>query len=90
MNDRTQNALKKINDVLENQTVVHNDVNFTTNEAIHMILVRLINLETSRDDETVSIVPNESVEGEKSAHSEEDDKIVPTKKIWVASKESRS
>lgn len=46
-------------------------------------------MEKSRDDNTVEIETNESIEGYKSAHSEEDVKAVLLKKIRVSSKESR-
>lgn len=40
-NYRTQSALKHINDVMENQMVVHNVVNLTTAEAVHRIFVHV-------------------------------------------------
>lgn len=61
----------------------------TTTEAIHRIVVQLLHLEMSRDDDTVEIVPQKSVEGYKSSHSAEDEEIITLRKIRVIRMESR-
>lgn len=53
-NVRTQDALKNVNNVLENQMVANKEDNLTTTEAMHRIIVLLCDLKTSQVNTTVN------------------------------------